>query len=347
MSARAPTQKEIAERLGVSQALVSRALSGRAGEIGASEKTVARIRKAAEKWNYQPNTAALALLGAATRTIGVVVRDFEDPYFGRLIGALQAEAARRGLSLLLTGCTADDLRSLRRHKVDALVLAGSDFEPEGLAAFTASEDRLPVVQIGGGKVRSGVVQVRTDDEEGILQVAAHLAELGHRELGFVGRRKPSNVRRAQALRNALKATGLPVRAGNFLEVDGSHDAVAEQVLVRVRRTGEASPTAWVAAEDVLAITLLAAFQQDGLRVPDDISLVGIDDIPMASMIHPALTTLRQPVVDMATAAIALLSEEKPLQSIVLPSSLIIRKTTAAMKKGALQTQQKNKKTQNP
>lgn len=329
MKRRAPTQKQIAARLGVSQALVSRALSGRAGEIGASEQTVARIRKEAEKWDYQPSVAALALLGVATCTIGVIVRDFEDPYFGRLIGALQSAAAARGLSLLLTGSGADDLRGLRRHKVDALVLAGSDFRPEGLSAFTASQERFPVVQIGSGKAGTGVVQVKTEEEAGIYDLVEHLARLGHKEIGFAGRGKPSNLRRLEACRKALVSRKLPARACNFLKVAGDHKSVAEAVVTRMMKASAATrPTAWIAAEDVIAIAILGALQRVRCRVPEDVSLVGIDDIPMAAMTFPPLTTLQQPINEMASAAIELLTNDKPPQNIVLKGALVIRESSS-------------------
>jgi len=130
-----PTQTQIAGKLGVSQALVSQALSGRAGEIGASPATVEKIRRTAAEWNYQPSATALALLGAPTRTIGVVVKNFDDPYFGHLIGALQSSARDNRHSLLLTGSGREDLSGLLDH------LAGLGHREIGFVAREAGANR--------------------------------------------------------------------------------------------------------------------------------------------------------------------------------------------------------------
>lgn len=325
MTSSPPTQKQIADRLGVSQALVSRALSGRAGEIGASERTVARIRKVAEEWNYQPSAAALALLGAPTRTVGVVVRDFDDPFFGRLIGCLQREARSAGLTLLLTGGDEDDLCGLRKHRVDAVLLAGSDFFPEGIRSFI--DGRVRVAQIGGGAARRGVVQVRMDDEAGVGKIAEYLAGLGHRQIGFAGRTKKSNRRRGEALRKALRRLGLTAKSNHFLEVEGSPEDVAESAKW-VMQGGGATPTAWIAAEDVVAVALLGVFHKAGLQVPGDISVAGIDDIPVSACTIPPLTTLHQPVEEMVRTVVAALMSDDAVKSVALPGSLVVRESCA-------------------
>ena len=152
------TQKEIADQLGVSPSLVSRALSGTANEIGVSAKTIHRIRELAAKLNYRPSAAALTLRGASTRTLGVIVRNFEDPFFGHMIGELQALAWTKQYSLVLTGCPpgndqAIDLASLVKYQLDGVIIVGSDFEPEGLDAFSLKG--IPLVQIGAGRWRAG------------------------------------------------------------------------------------------------------------------------------------------------------------------------------------------------
>ncbi|MCX6934923.1 MAG: hypothetical protein NTZ01_01800, partial [Verrucomicrobia bacterium] len=143
-----PTQSLIAKRLGVSQGLVSRALAGRAELIGASPLTIKKIRRIASDWDYQPSVAALTLRGVPTRTMGVMVKNFDDPYFGQLIGALQFLARDSGHSLLLTGGTREDFTSLQKHRVDGVILAGSDFPTSDLSSFI--QEGRPVVHIGTG-----------------------------------------------------------------------------------------------------------------------------------------------------------------------------------------------------
>jgi LacI family transcriptional regulator len=313
-----PTQKQMAERLGVSQALVSRALSGRAGEIGASGETVERIRRMAAEWNYQPSATALALLGASTRTVGVVVKNFDDPYFGSLIGALQALARANRYSLLLTGPGGDDISGLQRHRVDAVIFAGSDFPPKVPPAMERA------IQIGTGKVLPGALQIQMDEAAGIDGIVDYLAGLGHREIGFVASREGSNQRRAALLRNSLRSRNLPARDKSFFVVPGNHGDGAESVVQKLSGLSR-MPTALLAAEDSIALSLLRIFHGAGLRVPGDLSIVGIDDIPASCQAFPPLTTLRQPIGEMASAAFsAVLGRLR--KSVSIPGKLIVRES---------------------
>ena len=319
-----PTQKQIAAKLGVSQALVSRALSGRAGEIGASQDTIERIRRAAAECNYQPSASALALLGAPTRTIGVVVKNFDDPYFGRLIGAIQSLARKNGNSLLLTGGSKEDLAGLQKHRVDGVILAGSDFQPEGLGSF--ARGGMPVVQIGTGVTFSGATQIHMDEGAGLSDLVDYLSRIGHREIGFVGKESGSNLRRGEFLRGELRARGFSVRSKSFFSLSPRQGAgSAVKSLLGLSRM----PTAVVAAEDSLALSLLLGLYEAGLRVPQDISIVGIDDIAASAEAIPPLTTLRQPIAEMAAAAFnALAASGDQRNKIVLPGKLIVRKSCA-------------------
>jgi len=321
-----PTQKQIAARLGISQALVSRALSGRASEIGASRVTIEKIRRTAVEWNYQPSAAALALLGAPTRTIGVVVKNFDDPYFGRLIGALQALACENGNSLLLTGSTQADLAGLQKHRVDAVILAGSDFQPEGLRSI--ANEGPTIVQIGTGSCFAGTTQIHMDEEAGIEELVAHLAGLGHREIGFVARATGSNRRRGEIVRFGLRSRGFFVRTKSFILTEGSDVEVAEYAVNALLGLARL-PTAVIAAEDSMAMALLCCLYQKGMSVPRDISIAGIDDIPASAQSIPPLTTLRQPIPEMAAAAFhALTSAPGKKNPGSVPGKLILRQSCA-------------------
>lgn len=323
-----PTQKQIASRLGVSQALVSRALSGRAGEIGAAPATVKRILRSAAEWNYQPNSSALALLGAPTRTIGVVVKNFEDPYFGRLIGEIQRLARESRYSLLLTGGSDEDQSALQKHRVDGIILAGSDFLPAPLRAL--ARGGVPVVQIGGGPPLPRSVRIFMDEEHGIAALVAHLIGLGHRAIGYVGKAIPANLRRGGILRRTLRAHGLAVRTDWFSESEGQEIGAAE-VAVRRLLGNDRLPTAIVAAEDDIALALVSALARAGRHVPEHFSVVGIDDIPASALMIPALTTLRQPVAEMAAAAMeALMAGASPPRRISMRGRLVLRDSCTAI-----------------
>ena len=201
------TQKDIARQLGVSPSLVSRVLTGTASDIGASTDTVCRIREEAARLNYRPSAAALTLRGIPTRTIGVIVKNFEDPFFGHMIGELQGLAATKQYSLVLTGCPSRktpqiDSDSLLKYQLDGVIVAGSDFEPEGLDAFSAKG--IPVVQIGAGQRREGVVKITVDQQFGLKQLVAYLEKLGHRDIGYIGDDTPPHLRREAIVRTILK-----------------------------------------------------------------------------------------------------------------------------------------------
>ena len=167
------TQKDIAQRLGVSASLVSRALGGTASGIGASAVTIERIRAEAARLNYHPSAAALSLRGTSTRTIGVVIKNFDDPFFGHIIAELQALASAKNFSLILTGCPPGpearvDIHSLTKYRLDGLIIAGSDFAPEGLESFVSRG--IKVVRIGFGPTVPGITNVTVDLEYGLRQL---------------------------------------------------------------------------------------------------------------------------------------------------------------------------------
>ena len=191
------TQKDIARRLGISPSLVSRALRGTAGDIGAAEETVQRIRQEAQRVGYRCSAAALTLRGEPTQTLGIVVKDFADPYFGLLIGQLQRVAAAAGFSLVLTGCDACrlDAGALTKYRVDGLVVIGSEFAPQGLEPFLAAH--TPVVQIGTGPTVPGLARVCMAEAAGLGQLLDYLAGLGHREIGYLGDGSPAMHTRAR------------------------------------------------------------------------------------------------------------------------------------------------------
>jgi LacI family transcriptional regulator len=333
------TQKEIASQLGVSPSLVSRALTGTADEIGVSAKTVQRIREVAAKLNYRPSAAALTLRGASTRTLGVIVRNFEDPFFGHMIGELQALAWSKQYSLVLTGCPSVkdeniDLLSLLKYQIDGVIVVGSDFEPEGLDAF--SEKGIPLVQIGAGRLRPGTIRVTMNQALGLQQLVAYLTKLGHRDIGYIGDDTPPSLRREEIVQTILKSHGLGSRPNAQVRV-AAHDVETgyEAMQRLLRQCGELLPTAVIAADDVMAQGALRALYERRIHVPTDLSLAGIDDIPSARMTIPALTTLRQPTKEMVQRAFQQLtgsatkSRPQTMGDIVVEPELVIRESCAA------------------
>lgn len=297
------TQKAIARRLGVSASLVSRALRGQAERIGAHPETIQRIRAEAARCGYAPNVAALSLRGGATHMLGVVVRDFTDPFFGPIVGALQRLAAAEGYALVMTGGGAEgsgdtDLQPLNRYRLDGFILVGSDFRPRGLEQVVRRG--APVVRLGDANEDEGVVQVCVEQAAGFSQLLAYLQQLGHRQVGYLGQVNTGNVRREAALRSAMERVGVAVRPAAFVRTADGTPATVAEAMQRFRAGGaEVRATAVVVSDDVMALTLLRALHEAGVAVPRELSFSGVDDIPFAHLAVPALTTIRPPIDEMA------------------------------------------------
>ncbi|MDD4869704.1 MAG: LacI family DNA-binding transcriptional regulator [Kiritimatiellae bacterium] len=329
------TQKDIAVRLNVSPSLVSRALTGTADVIGASEKTVKRIQEEAGRLNYHPSAAALALRGRPTGTLGLVIKDFDDPFFGHMVRELQRLAREAGYSLIMTGCdskdsTTMDLFSLTKFGLDGLVLCGSDFLPDGLDALISTG--LRVVQIGVGKKHNGVTAVCVDQARGMELLLRHLVELGHSQVGYVGDNSDPNRRRENLLATTMRKMGMTIRREWFIRSGKTGPDAGYEGMMHLIKIGHgALPTAVVMADDAFAITALRACHENGVEVPADLSIVGVDDIPFARMTIPALTTVRQPTEKLVRAAFSLIvgnGETKNRDCMVIEPELVVRESCA-------------------
>lgn len=327
------TQKEIARRMGVSQTLVSRALSGTSAAIRASPETVERIRREAESMKYRPSVAALTLKGVSSRTLGVVVKDFDDPFFGHLMGELHQCAVRENYTLLVTGLnrqgdSSDSLMLLRKYRLDGFILCGSDMRIDDVGLFL--EEGRPLVQIGMGDVAKGVQQVGFDEGLGISRLVDYLSRQGHHRIGFAGDGSVSHQRRGAYLRAAV--CGLEqVECAWFLQAS-TDNRVTERIARDVSGRGRQFPTVIVAGDDALANRMLRSLYESGLKVPEDVSIAGVDDIPAAALMTPALTTIRQPIKGMVEVAFRLATRGTvpgAQAPVIVEPDLVIRESCAA------------------
>jgi LacI family transcriptional regulator len=196
----AVSQKQIAEKLGVSITLVSRVLSGKAVEIGIAAATIARVNQAAEEMGYVPSAAALSLKGKSTRTIGVTVYDFNDPFFGALIKQIQIQAHEHNYSLILAGFinrTPDeqDLQPLYKHAIDGLIVLGTDLHAEWLNCFM----EIPIARIGHGGPDERSVRVTADENQSARLILDHLVATGRKRPVYLCAYLPAQRIRQQAL----------------------------------------------------------------------------------------------------------------------------------------------------
>lgn len=323
MSVARPTIVDVAARSGVSTATVSRVLSGsRAASDGARAKVLA----AAEALDYRPSAVARALKLQSTRTIGLVVTDIENPFFPQLVSAIEAEATTHGYGLLLCNTTDDEarelaaLRLLVEQRVDGIMLASSRVMRRHAGLLRSLG--VPVVLVNSGGVPD-LPSVDTASRRGARLAAEHLIGLGHRRLAHITapRSNAAAGERLAGVRDAVRAARAEL---TVVPGDGRVDGGA-----RAAASVPSSATGIVCYNDLTAIGAMRALRSAGRRVPEDVSVIGFDDIEMAAWTDPPLSTIRQPTGAMGRWAVARLigADEEPRQ-VHLEPELVIRASTA-------------------
>jgi len=314
----ATTIADVARRAGVSTATVSRVLSG----VGhARPETQARVQAAARDLGFRPSDVARSLKRRSTLTLGLIVTDIENPYFPQLVKAVEDAAIGEGYAILLFNADEDPEREasyldlLVERRVDGLIVAASTIGSR--QGEWLRHAPLPAVLVNTAAPGSGLPTIVSDNRGGGVAAAHHLLELGHRRFGYL-MPPPRNLDapdRLAGVRDALAGFGLgrddaPAEGGDPAlaighgapTVSGGEAAMAA-LLDRTPR-----PTAVIAYNDLMAIGAMRAIRSRGLRVPDDVSLVGFDDVAFAAYVEPALTTLRQETAEMGRWAVATLTE---------------------------------------
>lgn len=296
--------RDVAAAARVSVATVSRVLNPEL-EYPIKEETRARVLDAIDRLGYRPNDLARALLQRSTRAIGLVIPDISNPYYPDLVRGCEDVASARGYRVVLCNTdrsaekTGQYLNTLVSQRVDGVIVAGggdaSAWSPEVLDRY-----RMRVVVVGRHDVAYPSVQV--DNVAAARAATDHLIGLGHRHVAFIAGPLGSNTVKDRldgyraALRDrGLSAPGALVREGTFAESSG-YDAVAPLLAAHPR------PTALIAANDRMAFGALAALTDHGLRVPDDMSLVGFDDTTLAAYTRPALTSVAIPTYEIGSTA---------------------------------------------
>ena len=313
----AVNQKQIAERLGVSIAVVSRSLSGTAREIGISEETIERVRAAAQEMGYVPNAAARALKGKASNTIGVVVYDFLDPFFGTTLERLQNVTHEEGYSLVLVGFqgrhpSEADLTPLHKHVIDGLIVVGSAEKSDWLDEFS----HLPIARIGhGGTCECGTC-VSIDEESAAVDVLDHLVSVDCKQGVFIGSGLYSNTLRYEAFASMASRKGIPLERVMTNEDGFSAGMLAVELLLKDGH----EPTALICATDMIAMGALHALHDAGVQWP----VTGFDDIPAASQFMPSITTVRQPMDEIVRAAVNSLIHPENDSKVIFKGCVIVR-----------------------
>jgi DNA-binding LacI/PurR family transcriptional regulator len=324
---------QVAKRANVSTATVSRVLNG---FPGVREKTMARVRRAIAEMNYVPNPNARSLRVGRTRLFGLIISDVNNPFFPELIDAFEGLAAARGIEVIFTHTNYDPkrldscIRRMVERSVDAIAVMTSEVEEGSLRQ--AAKAGVPVVLMNQRKLADQYPNVLVEYETGFREALEHLLALGHREIGFIAGPQwlDSAQGRKEAFKSALRAHALHVKnewiATGDMRVEGGRAAM-EKLLALKRR-----PTAVLASNDLMAVGALQAAHAAKIRVPEELSIIGFDDLPIAGMVHPPLSTIRHPRREVAARAFDCLQQALQGKARVdwppLQPHLLVRDSTA-------------------
>lgn len=330
------TITDVARTAGVSVATVSKVINDR---YGVARPTAERVRQVIDNLGYESSLVARSLRSHRTGVIGILVAEFE-PFSTELLKGLSAAAQDSGYQLLAysgggrpesqVGWERRSLSRLSGTLIDGAILVTPTIVDGGY--------RIPVVAIDPHTGPSDLPTVDSDNLAGAETAVRHLLDLGHRRIGFLGGRADleSARRRDEGYRRTIAAAGLPIdpelmRIGGF-RMETS-DAPARDLLNRPDR-----PTAVFAANDLMAIQTMQVAQSLGLRIPEDLSVIGFDNIPESALATPALTTIAQPLKSIGQTAMQLLlallrGEDVPLRHVQLATELVVRASTAAPSAG--------------
>lgn len=332
------TISDVAGHAGVSPATVSRVLNG---GYPVAKLTRARVERAVRDLGYIRNAHAQALRGTSTDVVGVIIHDVADPYFSEIMAGIQEIAAANGTLVVLCNSLRNPdselryLEMLRGQRVAAVILAGGAIEDAAYLRGLRRQVRglklqgAPIVMCGRYSLSTSAVL--PDNRGGAEMITRHLIEHGHRRIAEI--MGPPNFStttdRSAGHRRALASAGIErdavlVTTGHFTR-DGGHAAT------RTLLSRGAPFTAIFAANDLMAVGALAALREAGLRVPDDLSVVGYDDVPTVRDVVPGLTTVRVPMREMGRRCmqIALAGGNNTPEVEILPVGLVERESVGA------------------
>lgn len=326
--ARQPTIRDVAERAGVSHQTVSRVINGH--EL-VSRATRERVERAIQELNYVPSPMARGLMSNRTHSIGLVSSAISDHFFGEVAAGAEVEARRRGYYLVIASveehAEADErayLRLMLERRVEGLIVARSRVP---ISVDQVSLHRVPVVALASAQA-PGLAMVDVDNRGGGRDAVAYLLARGHRRIATIT--GPMEWRSAQdrldGYREALAAGGATFDPSLVEQAHGWEPADGQTGMARLLARG-ARFTGLFAYSDMVAIGAIRELRTRGLRVPEDVSVVGYDDVPVAAYVDPPLTTVRQPMREVGECAASLVLDAIAYgraETRVLPTQLVVR-----------------------
>jgi DNA-binding LacI/PurR family transcriptional regulator len=297
-------------------------------------KMAKRVWEAIQELNYYPNTQARALVSGRSRLLGLIVSEITNPFFPELIQGFEDVAVAHGYEILIGSTNYDPERMQRciRRMVErnAEGVAVMTFGIEQPLLDQLGDRNIPLVFVDVAPDHPGMSIVHVDYQQGMRQAVQHLAALGHRSIGFVTGplQLHSALSRLSAFKTCLEECGIPVEEKFIVESDHTMEggmAATERMLAV-----NALPTAIMCSNDMLAIGVLHKLSRIGLRVPDDVSLVGFDDIHLSAMVIPPLTSIQMSRSDLARGAVSALRgylEGSHTREFKIETKLVVREST--------------------
>jgi DNA-binding LacI/PurR family transcriptional regulator len=323
--------EQVARRAKVSTATVSRVLNN-ASVVKSS--TRARVVKAIEELRYHPNLHARSLAGGKSRTIGVIVSNMENPFFFDIYKTIESDAHSGGFEVVMANTDyrseqlVTSIRLMIGRRVAGLAAIVSEMDPELIDELNQS--RIPVVFYDVGTPRQNITNIRVNYRRGIEKVVDYLHSLGHRKLGFVGHHAvlgPINERMKAVTDAVARIPALEVRvAADADTLEGGRQATRSLLATGFE------PTALICVNDVTAVGALRELRERGLRVPQDISVTGFDNVRLSEFCYPALTTVHIPRerIGHIISEYLLSKAERPAAAeseVVIDPELVLREST--------------------
>ncbi|MBI1881811.1 MAG: LacI family DNA-binding transcriptional regulator [Chloroflexi bacterium] len=333
--------KDIAKEMNISYSTVSRALNN---SPRIKSETRQQIQRKATEMGYLPSAVARSLVTRRTNTMGVIVTKITDLFFAEVIQGIEETALNYGYNVILTnsdGVPEHELaaiQNLRERRVDGIILVAACASKESKERlFSSPVVATPIVIINNVHQEHVGYSVETDNVGGGQIATQHLLDLGHRRVAYIA--GPTNewdgVERQQGYEQAHQATGLSVDPALIVRGNNRPDgglATMQQLLAL-----PSPPTAVFCYNDATALGAMRAAHAAGWRIPQDVSIVGFDDIALASFFEPPLTTIAQAKQEMGGKAVQmvldLLASERVVENTVLPSQLILRESTGSPRTG--------------
>jgi DNA-binding LacI/PurR family transcriptional regulator len=325
--------RTVAQLAGVSIATVSRTIN-RVSTV--NPKMAKRVWEAIAKLNYFPNTQARSLVSGRSRLLGLIVSEITNPFFPELIQGFEDVAVEHGYEILISSTNYDPqrmslcIRRMLERRAEGVAVMTFGVEKPLLEQF--AERKVPLVFVDEGPDKPGISLLRVDYHHGIRQAVQHLAALGHRDIAFVTgpRRLHSAQSRQAAFSRSLQECGIVADSAWIVEGDHTMEGGigAMDRLLQLKRR----PTAVMCSNDMTAIGVLHKLYRAGLRVPDDLSVIGFDDIHIAQVTIPPLTTIQMSCFELARAAVTALRAQveeggEPKRSYKIPTHLVVREST--------------------